>query len=92
MELGFLGSVLAVIFIAHLFLAYFASKEVADYPLFSLKQKITWQIIVWLLPIVGTVLAHKKLGIGWVSGPLAGGDPNSNPGHNGGCDSGGGCD
>lgn len=92
MGLGFFAGLLLLVLGVHLFLAFFASLEVADYPLFSTGQKVLWQSIVWLLPILGTLLAHKKLGLGWASDAAAGGHSSQGGGHGGGggCDGGGG--
>ena len=73
-----------LLLIAHIFLAYFASKEIVDYPLFSYKKKIKWQLIVWLVPIIGTILTHKILGIGWASGKDSDGGDNYTCGGDGG--------
>lgn len=37
-------AVIGISLIAHIFLGNFASKEVADYPLITIKQKTIWQI------------------------------------------------
>ncbi len=76
MSLGFYLTITGIPLLLHLALAFFASMEVANYPLFKFKQKILWQIIVWLIPILGTFLLHRKIELGWGSGKSSnGGDP-----------------
>ena len=74
MELSGMWTLLMLVAIAHFFLAMLATSEVANYPLFNLKQKVIFQLILWLIPIAGTLFIHKKLGIGWGGGSGSGGD------------------
>ena len=60
--LGLLALVPAVIF------DFLATSEVIEYPLFSLREKVLWFSLLWLLPYVGVLLVHRKLGLGWGSG------------------------
>jgi len=64
-KLGGLWAVFIIVTVLHFFLAILDTSEVADYPLFNLKQKIMWPLILWLLPVIGTLLVHKKLNLGW---------------------------
>jgi uncharacterized membrane protein YgcG len=67
-------SILAPVLIAHIFLTFFASIETLNYPLFSKLQKLGWFVIVWALPIFGSIWVHKKLGLKWGASSSGGGD------------------
>lgn len=55
--------IIGLVTLAHLFMAYFVSIELADYPLINKFNKLIWYVIIWLLPVVGTLLAYRKLRI-----------------------------
>ncbi|MCK5664444.1 MAG: hypothetical protein KAI17_13225 [Thiotrichaceae bacterium] len=53
--------ILTLLIVFHLPIAYFASKELNDYPVWNKNKKIKWLFIVWLLPIIGSVVVQKKI-------------------------------
>lgn len=59
--------ILGLIILAHLFMAYFVSIELAEYPLLNTSSKFIWYIVVWFLPVIGTLMAYRKLQIKWNS-------------------------
>lgn len=64
---------IGLIALAHLFMAYFISIELSDYPLLNKSKKVLWYLIIWLLPVVGPLLAYRKLNIKSGSPASAGG-------------------
>ena len=76
MSSGFYLAIVGIPLLLHLALAFFASMEVTNYPLFKSRQKVLWQIIVWVIPILGTFLLHKKIKLGWGSGESSNGGDN----------------
>ena len=65
--------------IFHLPLAYFASVEILDNPLWSKQRKLSWLFFTWLVPFIGFAAAHKKLGLK-VKGGGTGGEDTYTPG------------
>ena len=53
--------ILTILIVFHLPIAFFASKELNDYPIWNKNKKIKWLFIVWLLPIIGSVIVQKKI-------------------------------
>ena len=49
--------------IFHLPLAFFASKEIVDYPLWTKPTKLLWLIFAWLVPYIGYKAVNKKLNL-----------------------------
>jgi hypothetical protein len=64
---------IGLIALAHLFMAYFVTIELNDYPLLNKSKKAIWYLFIWLLPVVGTLLAYRKLKIKSNSSAGAGG-------------------
>lgn len=90
MGLSFTSVLLGLVAIIHFFTAMLATFEVADYPLFTIKQKIVWQLVLWLVPILGALLVHNKLDLANKGGSGIGGTGTGGEGTSGG--GGGGCD
>ncbi len=67
-------TIFSILMIAHIFMAFFVSVEIRDYPLIPKIRRVKWLMTVWLLPVIGTIWARKKLGLKWVSGSSSGGD------------------
>ena len=65
---------IAIVLLISIFFSILATKEVNEYPLFTIKQKIFWLIILWCIPIVGAIIVHKVIGLGWAKGDSSGGD------------------
>ena len=59
--------IIGLIVLGHLFMAYFVSIELADYPLPNKSNKLVWYIFIWLVPVIGTLFAYRKLHIKWNS-------------------------
>ena len=53
--------ILTILLVFHLPIAFFASKELNDYPVWNKNKKIKWLFIVWFLPIIGSVVVQKKI-------------------------------
>ena len=83
---------LGILMVFHLPIAYFASRELLDYPLWKNNRKIVWLFIVWLTPIIGSVLVHRKLGLVASGTESSGGGTILDPGSGGSGDCGGGGD
>jgi len=76
----------------HFIISFFGTKEVIEFPLLTNSSKLLWLILIWTTPILGTVLAHRKIGLSWASSTSTGGDSSTGGyGGSGGCDGGGGC-
>ena len=58
--LGFIG-------LFHIFLAFIATKDIIDYPLFTTRKKTYWLILIWLIPFIGSNLYHRNVGYDWNS-------------------------
>ena len=78
--------------IAHIFLAFFATLEAKEYPLYGLRKRLLMLALIWGIPIIGTLVAHRAMNIGWAKGSGGAGDVTTggHSGGDGGCD-GGGC-
>lgn len=61
MDNTFYFAVIGVVVIFHLPLAFFTSKEIIDYPLWSKPRKLNWLLFAWLVPFKGFKITHKKL-------------------------------
>lgn len=55
--------VIGVVMIFHLPLAFFASREILDYPMWSRSTKSMWLVLAWLLPYIGYKAVNRKLNL-----------------------------
>ena len=53
---------------SHIFLGVYLTTEITDYPLFNTGQKVIWLVVVWVLPIIGIIVASRKIGLKWSLG------------------------
>ncbi len=58
-------AIIGLVILGHIFMAYFVSIELADYPLLNKPSKLAWYMIVWFMPVIGTLLAYRKLHMKW---------------------------
>ena len=65
---------ISIFLLVALFLSFLATRELNEYPLFSKKRKIFLLVILWCIPIVGAIIVHKAIGLGWAKGETNGGD------------------
>ncbi len=74
-----------VTLIIHVLAAFFASIETGEYFPASKSQKAVWFATIWLLPFIGIILIHRKMGVRWGSGSnSSGGDASvAGGGHDG---------
>lgn len=71
------NTIIGLIGITVLLLIFFnglATKELIDYPLCSQSKKILWFLLIWFVPILGLIIVHRVLKIGWASSSTTGGD------------------
>ena len=71
---SFYFAVVGVAMVFHIPLAFFSSKEIMDYPLWSKSIKFAWIIFAWLVPFVGFKVVHRKLNLRIKGGNTDGGD------------------
>jgi len=74
MDNSFYYAVPGVILVFHLPLAFFASKEIVDYPLWAKSTKLLWLIFAWLVPYFGYKIVNKKLNLKLKGGGTGGED------------------
>lgn len=77
-DLGYQG-LLFVILLAHVALGTMMTIELAQIQMLSKIRKCLWFCFVWLFPVLGPLISHKKLKIGWAKGDSAGGHSSTVP-------------
>jgi len=80
---------------AHALFAFVLTIEINDFPFLKKWRKFPFLILVWFVPIIGSVIAHKALSIGFGTGvgTFSSGDNiigSYGESGGGGCDGGGG--
>ena len=51
-----------------LFISFLTTREVVDYPLLSPGKKISYLVVLWIIPFIGAYIVHKVIGLGWAKG------------------------
>ena len=54
-------------------LAFIVSIEIAERDLLSFREKLSWNVFTWLVPVIGPFFTHRHLRIGWAKGSGSGG-------------------
>lgn len=86
-------TILGIVGVFHLIMAFSSTIDLKDNPLFSFSKKCLWFFVVWCFPVFGVLLFHYKTGLGWGSGHTIAGegttggvsDSDCGGGGNGGC-------
>ncbi|MFL1483973.1 hypothetical protein [Marinobacter sp. LN3S78] len=77
-------AVLGILALVNYFFAFMLSIEIGEHELMPLKKKIGWHVFTWLVPIVGPLLTHRFLKVGWAKGSGSGGGSGMSPPSDGG--------
>jgi hypothetical protein len=69
-----------IVLVVHVLLAFATTSEVKTNPSLTRLRKVLWLAMVWLFPVIGSVLAHTALGLKWGSVSMDGHDPTGGTG------------
>lgn len=71
-DAGYQG-LLVIILLVHVALGTMMTIELAQIPMLSKIRKCFWYGLVWLFPVVGSLISHNIFKVGWAKGDSAGG-------------------
>jgi len=54
--------------------AFMLTIELGSFELLERSTKVLWLIFIWLIPILGPLIMHRYLKIGWAKGRNSGGN------------------
>lgn len=63
-EVGY-EAIFILILLFHIGFGVMLSIELAEIPMLSTTKKVLWYCLVWLLPFIGSLIAHRALKVGW---------------------------
>ena len=81
---GFLEVFLSIVAMLNYSFAFMLSIEISANELLSKPKQVMWNLVVWLIPVVGPAVTHYKLSVGWAHEDSTGGNNILPPGGDGG--------
>jgi len=54
--------------------AFMMTIELSSFDLMEKSKKVLWVLLIWIVPVVGPLIMHRYLKIGWAKGRISGGN------------------